>query len=118
MRRGSKPSKAKVGAKLPVVRRQDESSRVCDREKRLAEAQGQRAATSEILKVIGRSTFDLTSVLHTLVERATPLCAADWGLVYRFDGEVLRVVAHHRAPSYLIESFSTGGQGVELRPGR
>src|SRR5262249_51668750 len=118
MRRGSKPSKAKVGAKPSVVHRKDGSSRVRDLEKRLAEAQDQQAATSEVLKVIGRSTFDLTSVLHTLVENATRLCAADWGLVYRFDGEVLRVVAHHGAPPYLIEWLSAGGQGAELRPGR
>src|SRR5215467_13432278 len=118
MRRGSKPSKANVGAKPSVVRGKDESSRVRDLEKRLAEAQEQQAATSDVLKVIGRSKFDLTSVLHTLVENATRLCAADWGLVYRFDREVLRIVAHHEAPPHLNESLSAGGQGAELRPGR
>jgi PAS domain S-box-containing protein len=83
----------------------------------LTEALERQTATSEVLKVISRSAFDLEPVLHVLAENATRLCAAEWCLVYRFDGEVLRVVAHHGAPTNLIDSFSAGGQAFELRPG-
>ena len=61
----------------------------------------QQMATSDVLKVISRSTFDLQTVLKTLVHSASSLCQAENVQIFLRDGEVYRLEADNGfSPEY------------------
>src|SRR5437870_2407895 len=54
---------------------------------RLAEALEQQNASSEVLRVISSSPGDMEPVFQALLENATRICEAAYGVLMRFDGE-------------------------------
>jgi signal transduction histidine kinase len=116
MRRGAKPAKAKVKAKVSVARTspKNEASRLRQLQKRLeealkreAEALEQQTATSEILGVISRSPTDIQPVFDTIVRSSVKLCGATYGLVFRFDGDVVSLVAHHNVDQGALDAYQS-----------
>src|SRR5207244_2020078 len=71
--------------------------KVEDRTRELTESLDQQTATSEVLKVISRSAFDLQPVLETLIENATKLSGADKGYIHRLERDVYTIAVSYGA---------------------
>jgi signal transduction histidine kinase/DNA-binding response OmpR family regulator len=80
----------------------------------LAESLEQQTATSKVHEIISRSAFDLQAVFETVAESSIRLCGADRAFIYRFDGEVLRMVVAYNTPQRLKEFVAQN----PIRPGR
>jgi class 3 adenylate cyclase/putative methionine-R-sulfoxide reductase with GAF domain len=74
----------------------------------------QQTATSEVLRVvISKSATDLRPVFETIAHNSVHLCGATYGIVFRFDGEMITFVAHHNLDQAAIDAVH---QMFPMRP--
>ena len=88
--------------------------RVEERTRDLNQALQQQTATTEVLKVISRSTFRLQTVLDTLVRSAMVLCDGHRGVIYLENGDAFHLQAHTAQDEQVVRYYEDQPQ----TPGR
>ncbi|HJQ64856.1 MAG TPA: GAF domain-containing protein, partial [Gemmatimonadales bacterium] len=86
-----------------------------DLERLLKEALQQQTATSEILRVISGSPTGLQEVFDTIARNVVRLCNGVHAGVFRFDGELIHLVAHHNFTPQALVEFE---RAYPMRPNR
>jgi two-component system, NtrC family, sensor kinase len=98
--RGRKITKAKLTSPpIPVHRDPLSAAELQEqldrRTRELNEALEHQTATSEVLDLISRTPTDIQPVFDAIIESAVRLCDAVFGVVWRYDGELLDYAASH-----------------------
>jgi GAF domain-containing protein/anti-sigma regulatory factor (Ser/Thr protein kinase) len=75
------------------------------RTRELTESLQQQTATSEVLGVISSSPGELQPVFQSMLENATRLCGANFGILSLHEGGVVRIGAMHNMPPTFAERF-------------
>src|SRR5215472_17727420 len=96
-----------VGARGSLV--PSEETEVARLTRERDEALLREAANAEILRLISRSPDNLDLVFRTILEDATRICNAEFGTLFRFDGENFHPVAQFNTPTALLKAQTQRG---------
>jgi two-component system NtrC family sensor kinase len=75
----------------------------------LRESLEQQTATSAVLSVISSSPGELEPVFQAMLENAVRICEANFGTLFRFEGETYYAAATHNAPQELMAEYRRQG---------
>src|SRR5262249_53257800 len=81
------------------------------------EALEREKATAEVLRVISASPGELEPVFQAMLENATRICEADFGVLNRYDNGTLRMGAMHNVPPAFAEFLQGQRDGYQPVPG-
>src|SRR5262249_24186702 len=103
-RRASRPKTRKVSTAAPSIA--DLRKKVGELTHELKAALERQTATAEILQVTNSRTGNLAPVFAGMVEKATRLCGAKFGILWLYDGDRFTLAATHAVPAALVEFVS------------
>jgi GAF domain-containing protein/anti-sigma regulatory factor (Ser/Thr protein kinase) len=84
---------------------QEKNRALTEAHAQVTESLEQQTATNEILRVISTSPTDVQPVFDAIAESAVRLCEARYGAVFSFDGDLVRLVAHHGFPQTWVDDL-------------
>jgi signal transduction histidine kinase len=110
VKRGKSVRRAPAARKTPTRRKRapadiDLKKRIATLQRELAEALEQQTATSEVLQVISSSPGELEPVFKSMLENATRICGANFGLMNLYEEGSFRPVAVYDVPAAYAESI-------------
>src|SRR6516165_4164326 len=97
--KAARRSSSVAGQETEVARFRRERDQALERE----------IATAEVLKVISSSPGDVKSVFEAILENATRICEAKFGILLTYQNELFHPIAHRNTPPGLLEFFNQRG---------
>jgi GAF domain-containing protein len=69
----------------------------------------QQTATADVLRVISSSPGQLEPVFQAMLENATRICDAEYGLLFNYDGRLFNTIAARNVPPSLLDFMEQRG---------
>src|ERR1700730_4557097 len=91
-------------AAMPQASYTDLEEKLARAQRERDEALEQQTATSEVLRVISSSPGELEPVFQAMLENATRICRANFGVLFNVqEGDIFRAAALHKVPPAFAE---------------
>src|SRR5271157_130128 len=75
----------------------------------LRESLDRQTATAEVLRVVSSSPGQLEPVFQAMLENATRICDAEYGILFSYDGRLFNTIAARNVPSSLLDFIERRG---------
>jgi signal transduction histidine kinase len=112
-RKGAKSQRRVSGLRSKTTKARTHLDRLragnADLKKKLAEALEQQTATSEILQIVSSSPGELGPVFRSVLENATRICEAKFGVMFYYQDGALRPAAELNVPTAYSEFMRQRG---------
>src|SRR4051812_23917251 len=98
-----KPPKQSEKKRATAVENRRLLKELRQRNDELSDSLEQQNAMTEVLNLVSRSQGALEPVFYAILQNATRICDAKFGILFLADGDAFRTVAMHNAPAALVE---------------